>query len=147
MSVPKASYTIKPSVLCKTSADGVDRVGECPFDVLKNLSLELRKQGVGSVHYRLHFYQDSDNIMVVEGEIWADFEWNCQRCLQSMIARVTANVLVSPVSSYAEANRLPTQYEPLLMDSGEVNLWEWIAEELHLALPLVARHETPCVGE
>ncbi len=54
--------------------------------------------------------------------------------------------MVSPVKSDKQAEQLPERYEPLLMSDGEINVSEWIAEEIHLALPLAPCHEPPCVS-
>ena len=44
-----------------------------------------------------------------------------------------------------QAERLPAHYEPLWAPMGEINVAEWIAEEIHLALPLAPCHDPVCV--
>lgn len=146
MSIQKSHMMIKPVLLCNQLPEGTTLAGEIPLQDIISLIPELKKQGLTPIAYHLHFYRDEDDLLAIKGEISGSFELICQRCMQPMNHLIKADVLVSPVMSDAEAKRLPAQYEPLLMDEGTVNLSEWIAEEMHLALPLVPRHETACVS-
>lgn len=146
MSTNKLSTIITPVLLCKQMPEGTILTGEAVLKDLLNLNPELRKQGLTPISYHLHFYQDEENLCVVKGEMVGDFELTCQRCLEPMHYTIKADILVSPVNSDSEAKCLPQRYEPLLMVEGTLNLLEWIAEEMHLALPLVPRHNAPCVS-
>lgn len=147
MSINKLPSTFKPDSLCKKAAStGTVYSGEMPVASILNLSNELKKHGLTPVSYTLRFYVDSEGYPVIEGEMVGDFELVCQRCLEPMKLTVKAEILVSPVASDAQAKQLPERYEPLLMTEGELNFAEWIAEELHLALPLVPRHKEVCIS-
>jgi len=147
MSINKLPLNFKPEELCKrASAAGVVFEGEMGVEKLLELNNEFKKHSLTPVHYHLRFYLDGEGRAVIEGEMAGDFELVCQRCLQPMSYTVKASVSVSPIASDAQAKQLPAHYEPLLMTNGEVNFAQWIAEELHLALPLVARHDTACLS-
>lgn len=138
---------IQVEQLCKTAPlEGTCLSGIIKISELIGLISEFADQGDTPVTISLLFSLDEDGLCCVKGEITVDLQLICQRCLQPMQQTIQSSVLVSPVSSNAAAAKLPSQYEPLLVTNGEVRLAEWIAEELHLALPLVPRHETQCVS-
>jgi uncharacterized protein len=146
MSTNKLPSIITPVPLCNQLPEGTTLTGEVALQDLLNLTPELRKQGLTPISYHLHFYRDEEDRLAIKGEMVGDFEQICQRCMQPMRCTIKAEILVSPVNSDSEAKRLPEQYEPLLMAEGTLNLLEWIAEEMHLALPLVPRHEVLCIS-
>ncbi len=146
MPTNKLLTAIKPLLLCKQLPSGTSLKGEVSVKALLNLNAEIRKNALSPITYDLQFYLDGENRPVVKGEISGDFELICQRCMEPFKYTMQSQILVSPVNSDVEAKQLPDQYEPLLMDEGEVNLLEWIAEEIHLALPLVPRHEEVCIS-
>lgn len=131
---------INPKQLCQS---GAHLVGKVDVGLLKNF-FEAR---VGTlIEVDLVFAVDEEGYRTIKGEIKADLPLICQRCLQSMVQPITGTVSVSPVTSDSEAKRLPACYEPLLVVNQEVIMAQWIAEELHLALPLVPRHDINCVS-
>lgn len=146
MSTKKLPTIITPVLLCKQLPEGATLTGEVALQDLLNLEPKLRKEGLTPITCHLHFYQDEEGLLAVKGEMSGDFELICQRCMQPMRCTIKANILVSPVNSDSEAKRLPEHYEPLLMVEGTLNLREWIAEEMHLALPLVPRHDAACIS-
>lgn len=144
MSINKLPNVIKPLLLCKSA--GADIAGQIKAADVLALSKELKQQALTPITCQLRFYVADDGFCTIEGEMVGDFELICQRCMQPMRYVLKAEILVSPVNSDSEAKQLPSRYDPLMMHNGEVNFAEWIAEELHLALPLVPRHETDCVS-
>lgn len=137
---------LHPEKLCRTAPPGGKRLdGKILLSNLKNLNSELRKQEGKEVTVSLVFSVDQQGYCCVEGEISVELSLICQRCMQPMTQTVSSSIVVSPVVSDAQAKQLPARYEPLLMNEGEVALEDWIAEELLLALPLVPRHEAPCL--
>jgi uncharacterized protein len=146
MSSNKLPMVIQPAQLCRKGVEGTLLSGEISISSLLNLEADLRKQALSPIRYQLHFYVDKDTKLAIKGEISGLFELICQRCMLPMEYPIKTEILVSPVNSDAEAKQLSSKYEPLLMTEGEVNLSEWIAEEIHLALPLVPRHDTDCIS-
>lgn len=147
MSINKLPNAFKADALCRNAPEvGTAFSGEFPVDRILNLNNEFKKHALTPITYTLRFYIDKEGYPVIEGEMIGDFDLVCQRCMQPMVYSVKAEILVSPVISDTQAKQLPDRYEPLLMNNGEVNFAEWIAEELHLALPLVPRHEATCVS-
>lgn len=147
MSIDTLPQRFKPETLCKNAPPaGSFFKGEFEVPKIQDLNPELKKQALTPVRYSLRFYMDKEGAPVIEGDMEGDFELICQRCLKPMIYTIKAKVLVSPVASDSQAKLLTSKYDPLLMDDGEINFAEWIAEELHLALPLVPRHESACLS-
>ncbi|MBS0287838.1 MAG: DUF177 domain-containing protein [Proteobacteria bacterium] len=138
---------LAPEKLCRHAPpEGTPLVGEIKLSDLTNLSKELKAKPDTVVTVNLLFSMDADGLCAITGELSADLEVICQRCLAPMIYPLRAEISVSPVVSDSQAENLPTRYEPLWVPTGEINVAEWIAEEIHLALPLAPSHEPPCVS-
>ena len=80
-----------------------------------------------------------------EGRQFADVVMNatvtleCQRCLGPVQLTLESSSRLGLVHSDEQAKHLPAGYEPLIA-VDEVDLWQVAAEELALALPVVAYH-------
>ena len=138
---------ISPEKICRAApSQGTVMQGKIMLSKMSNLTEELRAQKLAFATVSLTFAVDKAGICSITGEMTVDLTLICQRCLQPMMQTITAVISVSPVSSDEQAKHLPARYEPLLVQNGEITFAEWIAEELHLALPLVPRHDPPCVS-
>ena len=138
---------IDPEKLCRNAPpQGTDMAGLIYIRKLSNLNPELKAQGATPISVTMNFSVDEEGYCRIKGELNVALKMNCQRCLELMTEMVNGTFLVSPVVSDVQAGQLPDRYEPLIMRNGEVDLAEWIAEELHLALPFVPRHDADCVG-
>lgn len=139
--------TINPQKLCQSSPVGGSRVaGKILLSKLPNLDEVLEKQAATEVSVSIVFSMDSEGYCCIAGELAVDLSLTCQRCLQPMEQPIRATFLVSPVVSDAQAERLPSRYEPLMTLDNEIVVAQWIAEELFLALPFVPRHDYECVS-
>lgn len=138
---------IQPVKLCRTApAEGTQLSGKILLCDLNDLPQELKSQKNVAVSVSLNFSMDDEGICCIKGGLAVHLSLICQRCLQPMGYLLESSFQVSPVASDQEAQSLPSRYEPLLMHNGEITVAEWIAEEIHLALPLAPRHEPPCVS-
>jgi uncharacterized protein len=134
-----------PFKLCKESPkEGLAWHGHVFLKALHELCDILRNQPDAKVDIDLVFKMDEQNQCYIEGEISSKINLICQRCLESMPYEIKSSFVVSPIEEESQANMLPAAYEPLLASGGEVSLDKWIAEELHLALPLAPSHEPSC---
>lgn len=97
--------------------------------------------GEGSVDATIVFERRDDGPPLLSVQATADVELVCQRCLRSMTVRVAGASRVGLVESMAQADRLPTDVEPVWLDERRVDLAALVEEELMLALPLVPMHE------
>lgn len=134
-----------PFKICRGAPlEGLAWEGQVYFKDLPELCDSLRTQPQAFVALNLLFKQDSQNVCIIEGKLSSKVNLVCQRCLEMMPYELHSTFIVAPVEEESAANHLPSDYEPLLAPNGEVSLDKWIAEELHLALPLAPCHEPSC---
>lgn len=120
--------------------------GELCLANLKRLSpLLFRGEGgdnsvTGSARYRLEFGRDGDGRSVVSGNVVAELPLCCQRCFDRYVLAVDVPVSLALVGGLDEANRLPEQYDPLLMEDRLLRSSNLIEDELILAIPSIPRH-------
>lgn len=94
----------------------------------------------GKVDIKLMFDIDESGLGVVKGELNAELEMTCQRCMQGTQVEVSVDVMLGIISKESQAEQLPESYEPLLVTSDEMKLADIVEDELILALPVVAIH-------
>lgn len=113
---------------------------EFPLDSLERVADRLvRPQG--RVWVRLHVTEAGD-FPALQGDLRANPWLVCQRCLEPFEASVDAEVRVALVATDAEAERVPSEFEPVETQNGVVDLFALVEDELLLALPLVPVHES-----
>lgn len=95
----------------------------------------------GNVAVSLEFGIDAEGIRYMKGRLQTVLTLECQRCLQAMQQAIDTQFALGLVRSNEAAERLPSHYEPLLLESDSLFLRDVIEDELLLALPLVAMHE------
>jgi uncharacterized protein len=82
----------------------------------------------------------------IEGQIETVLELECQNCLQAVQWTVKNAVKLGIVTSIDQADRLPEDYEPLLVDEGKILLKNIIEDELLLILPTFPKHQHDCLA-
>tara|TARA_R110002110_G_scaffold404606_1_gene623193 strand:- start:234610 stop:235155 length:546 start_codon:yes stop_codon:yes gene_type:complete len=92
----------------------------------------------------LDFSHDLNKINLVTGHISSVLRLNCQRCLEDFDFTLSQKIYVGVVTSQKAAEALPSEYEPLLVEGGKVNLLDWISEEINLSIPMIPKHSEPC---
>lgn len=95
----------------------------------------------GHCRVRLVFSTDSERRRVVRGELEADVELECQRCMTGLSAPLRSSFELGLVASDEQARQLPTELEPFVTDGDAVDLWTMVEDELLLALPAFPLHE------
>lgn len=85
---------------------------------------------------------DAQEVRFIQGRLRADVEWTCQRCLGPLRLPLDITVNLGLARDEAAADRLPDEYDPLLVqEGGVVSVPDLIEDELLLALPQIPRHE------
>lgn len=79
-------------------------------------------------------------VAAITGKVGASLEVVCQRCLEPLRIEVCSAVKLGVVGSIDEGNRLPEQYDPLLVEQRRIQFGDIVEDELILAIPLVPRH-------
>jgi len=96
--------------------------------------------GKGSVTYKLDFYFDSDQLCVIAGELEAEYEVVCHRCLGTFVDSTKCSFTISPVTDDEQAKALPKDYDPISLTEGKLEVTDLIEDELILAMPIVPMH-------
>lgn len=114
--------------------------GELPLSGMTRL-LPLVHDASGGAWLDLQFGKDEMKVAVVRGEIRAQVRLQCQRCLQPFDYPMRVKCALGVVTSEAEADKLPADYEPLLVTSQNMPLAAIVEDELLLALPAAPLHK------
>lgn len=92
------------------------------------------------IDFELQFSQDGQGVPCVEGRVRGELSMICQRCLQTVSIEVNASVNLGIAASEEQAERLPEDYEPLLVGDEPLVLKELLEDEVILALPVAPMH-------
>lgn len=118
--------------------------GVIPLDSLPRLA-PLLVPGKKEVAFVLRFGRDSKRRGVISSEVRAELTLICQRCLQPMPLKLKLSSRLALVEGFTEAEQLPADLDPLLLDEdGLIDLRNHIEEELLLAIPVAPRHDEAC---
>jgi uncharacterized protein len=116
--------------------------GEIAVSSLKRIA-DMLYNDEGSVAVELFFGREG-RLAKVEGRIQTVLQLKCQSCLQALEWSVDSVVKLGIVSSIDQANRLPEDYEPLLVEGDTMPLKDIIEDELLLSLPTYPKHQHSC---
>lgn len=117
--------------------------GQIPVSGLDRLA-DVLFSDAGSVTVELYFGREG-RLAKIEGQIEAVLELECQNCLQAVEWPVKSAVKLGIVTSLDQADRLPEDYEPLLVDAEKILLKNIIEDELLLILPTFPKHSHDCL--
>ncbi|MEW8552749.1 MAG: YceD family protein [Candidatus Thiodiazotropha sp.] len=114
--------------------------GELPLDTFSRLSACLLGPA-GDVSFKLVFGRDREQRATLGGWLKAVLPLQCQRCLEEVDLPVDIRLSMVFVQGLDEAEMLPEEVDPWLVEEDQVVFRELIEDELLLALPQVAMHE------
>ncbi|MGZ5051891.1 MAG: YceD family protein [Methylobacter sp.] len=119
--------------------------GQIPVSSLDRLK-DILSNDAGAVTVELYFGREG-RLAKIEGRIEAVLELECQNCLQALQWSVKSDVKLGIVTSIDQADRLPEDFEPLLIEEeGKVLLKDVVEDELLLALPTFPKHQYDCLS-
>ncbi len=118
--------------------------GQIPVTSFDRLS-DVLFSDTGAVDVELFFGREG-RLAKIEGQIGAVLELECQNCLQAVQWTVKNSIKLGIITSIAQADRLPEEYEPLLVDEGKILLKNIIEDELLLILPTFPKHQYDCLA-
>lgn len=114
--------------------------GSLPFSKMPHLQDWLLSRE-GEAKFDLRFEKEG-RIAAVTGKVEAELELQCQCCLEGIPWRVSSEVRLGIVRSIDEADLLPADYEPLLLEGDEaIPLADLVQDEIMLAIPPIPQHE------
>ncbi len=94
----------------------------------------------GEVEFAFEFFRGDQRRPCLKGRIKNALSLECQRCLEHITQIVDSEFLLCIVQGFDEAEQLPEQYDPLLLEQDRIGLLDIIEDEILLALPPVPRH-------
>jgi uncharacterized protein len=115
----------------RRSFEGVLPVAELPRLV------EALADDRGDVTYRLDFEQDERGGPQLHVVLSAGLSLECQRTLESFVYPARVDTRLGLLADEQDADALPGECEPLLLEGGALSPRRVIEDELLLALPLV----------
>ena len=120
-----------------------DTRAEFDFDIpvaeLPGIPSDVAVAG-GTVHTRVRFAREQGFAMA-EIAVHGAAQAVCQRCMQPMTLPIDADSRVAIVDSEGGADTVPPEWDTYLAAEGRLSLAALVAEEVLLALPIVAMHE------
>lgn len=113
--------------------------GELPLVALPRLVAALDGTE-GTVRVALAAGTDGQNLPFIKGALRTEVELICQRCLGPLQLALDVPVSLGLVHGEAEFDRLPDDYDPLLVPENSISVTELVEDELLLALPQIPCH-------
>lgn len=117
--------------------------GLIPLNSMSRLA-DLLADKSGQVAIDL-FFSRNGRLALIEGNIETTLQLICQNCLQAVALPVNNSIQLGVVASLDEADRLPEQVEPLLLEEENVLLADIVEDELLLIIPQYPRHSFDCL--
>ncbi len=116
--------------------------GRIPINSLSRLA-DILQNDEGTIFVELFFGREG-RLAFCEGHIEAVLVLKCQNCLEAIELPVNSSIKLGIVVSIDQANKLPEEYEPLLVQEGNMLLKNIIEDELLLMLPTFPKHKSRC---
>jgi uncharacterized protein len=118
--------------------------GHIPLQNLTRLA-DLLLDDVGDIAVELVFFRQG-RLALIEGTLEATLNLKCQNCLEAVPYTAKSVVKLGIVISVEQADRLPDDYEPLLLGSNEekILLADLVEDELLLVIPDYPKHDHAC---
>ena len=131
--------TIDPTHLADTRGE---LKGQIPISSLDRLTKMLIDDS-GSITVDLYFSREG-KVPIIEGRIKAILQLECQKCLEAIEWPIEETIKLGIVKSIEQANRLPEELEPLMIEEDKILLKNIIEDEIILILPAYPKHEHNC---
>ena len=125
----------------KFADQGIQIDGETSIGNLPRLA-EYRDSNHEMVTVSLQFGRDEDDRRRITGTVNASLAMPCQRCLEPVTYQIEAHVDLVMVWDEEQMKALPEHLDPMMVSEEKMPLADLLEEEVLLAMPLVALHET-----
>lgn len=94
----------------------------------------------GQASYRIACDRDEQRRARIRGSVDAELVIICQRCMGPMTLPVHVDFQLAVVKGESQAEQLPDDYDPLLLEGDTLRLADVIEDELLLAVPVAPLH-------
>jgi uncharacterized protein len=130
----------------RLAQNGIELEGEIELRSMPRL-LDYLVADEGMVTVKMLFGIDEIGTRYMRGQFSCELSLLCERCLSPMTTKLDVDCLLAMVMSEGKMAGLAEQYDPWLIENDEpVSLSAVVEDELILALPIVPRHEEPCIA-
>lgn len=127
--------------------NGIQISGEIPVSKMTRLS-EMLYDDSGTVAVAMQFDIDTTGTPFMRGEFSVTVNLLCERCMEAMQHSMHITTELALVRHEGKIEGLAEQYEPwILNDVKQVDPAQVVEDELILALPIVPKHDYPCLPE
>ncbi len=113
--------------------------GKVEISSLKRL-LPVLESTTGCVDVELQFDIDEVGIRYLHGKLATDLVLKCQRCLTAMEFPLRNEFWLAFIQNDIEAEHLPEQYEPQLVESTPMRVLDMLEDEILLSIPYIPVH-------
>lgn len=117
--------------------------GEIPIERFERFCQSLANRS-GTARISLQFLVDDQYKRVIKGELRADVQVHCQRCLEVTTIVLSDSFKLGVVDSESFIDRLPPELEPWICADNRLVLADILEEQLILCMPIVSYHEDDC---
>lgn len=125
--------------MLRLSEHAADFHGSLLIKEMQRLATSLYSDG-GEVEVNLSLGADEDGTRFCRVKLKTEVVLQCQRCMEPFIYGIMSDFLHGVVSSEREAETLPEQYEPVIVQDGMLIVQDIIEDELILKMPIVPMH-------
>ena len=121
---------------------GAEITGQWPISKLDRLADQLAGDD-GELSALLTLGKQGP-VFFMRGSVSVTFQVICQRCMQVMDLPLSVEINLALITDQSQEDKLPEDFESLLVEEGKVSLPDILQDELLLAMPLVPMHDTDC---
>lgn len=136
MSEARLPARIEPK---KLAAARARLVGDLSLAPMERLGQYLSSRE-GRVSIGFDFGYEADGTLFIKGHFRTEVVLECQRCMEAYRQPLEGTVRLGVVAHESLVERLPDDYDPLVMDDEPVSLSDLVEDELILTLPTVPKH-------
>ena len=128
----------------RSAHDEVELDSTLPLTQMKRLSAMLY-QPEGTATVSLKFARDILGVSSLQGQLQAQLDLICQRCLEPVHIDVDTRLALGFARSESGLEKIPSGLEAVQVEAGQVDLLQLLEDEIMLALPQIPRHaENEC---
>ena len=123
----------------RLAKSGQSLSGRIPVAKMSRLCENLSETST-DVEVQLHFGTDELGNACMRGEVNAELELICQRCLETFNLALELSLKLGLVTTDQEAEELDRGYDALVVSGEPASLVDIVEDELLLALPAIPMH-------
>ena len=113
--------------------------GTVPLERLARFRESLATD-VAGVQVKLHFSTNQSKQQLITGELAAQVEVTCQRCLEPLAITLADRINLALLSDETQVARLDPELDPWICHATKLDLASLVEEQLMLCMPIVNYH-------